>query len=90
MVPGAFFFRKPSDEGNDQVPTPVVDDEMRKIYRYDAENTYMARTYGVEPYQLETRDGRIVCGYHDYQAPDARGIERCAACGATRHKDSQI
>jgi len=59
---------------------------MNKIYAYDAENTYMARTYSREPYQIETR-GRIVCGVHNYQAPDSRGYERCSECGAKRHRD---
>jgi hypothetical protein len=62
----------------------------RRINHPDPRNTYMFRTYGREPYQLELPGReRLVCGIHDYSEPDANGVERCP-CGASRHKDSQI
>lgn len=57
---------------------------MLKIHPANPRETYMYRTYGVEPYQVEVR-GRTVCGVHDYQAPGRDGMEKCSCCGAKRY-----
>lgn len=41
------------------------------------------------PRQVYVGD-RLVCVKHDYDAPDARGIQRCCQCGCERHVDSEI
>ena len=63
---------------------------MERILHRDPENTYMFRKFGLVPSQARFPNGRRVCYTHDYQDPGESPLETCAACGFTRHVDSEI